>query len=561
MAEDQALLGGPGDDSIEMNEQQSSRLSFLQNSDVLRQVTMILVLAICLALAIFLLFWAKEPEMRPLGSMSTEELVETLDYLDLQKINYKVEGSTVLVSSEQYSDIKLQMTRAGLTEPVAAGEEILLNDMGFGVSQNLERERLKLSRERQLANAIMQMKSVNKAQVLLAIPKTNVFARQADKPSATVVVSLRRTNELPQEEVDSIVDMVASAVQGLVPSRVTVTDQHGRLLNSGSQDPLSAQTRKEFEIEQKREREYKDKIDSILIPVLGVGNYTAEVDVTMDFTSVEQTQKRFNPDLPAVRSELSVEDNSSGNGSIGIPGALTNQPPMDSDMPETSADARTSSSSGRSHKELTRNYELDTTVSHTRQQVGVVRRLSVSVAIDYLSGSGADGQVTREAREPAAINDIRRLLQGGIGFDLTRGDMLEVVSVPFTRPDLLAESDLPVWEQTWFWRAVRVGASVLVLIVLILAVIRPMLKRLMNGPEETDDLDLDLDAAMSAYDGGGDDLLSTDMESVDFGIRDGQLNLPDLHRDEDLLKAVRALVANEPDLAAMVIKDWVTNDG
>lgn len=557
----QALLAGPEDESMEVNEQQSSRLAFLQNSDVLRQVTMILVLAICLALAIFLLLWAKEPEMRPLGTMTTQELVETLDYLDLQKIDYKVEGSTILVSAEQYRDIKLGLTRAGLSEAPAAGEDILLNDMGFGVSQSLERERLKLSRERQLASAITQMKSISKAQVLLAIPKQNVFARQAEKPSATVVVSLRQTNTLPQEEVDSIVDMVASAVQGLVPSRVTVTDQHGRLLNSGSQDPLSAQTRKEFELEQKREREYKDKIDSILIPVLGVGNYTAEVDVTMDFSTLEQTQKRFNPDLPAVRSELSIEENSTGSGITGIPGALTNQPPMNSDLPEVAGQSRTSSTSGRSHKEVTRNYELDTTVSHSRQQVGVVRRLSVSVAVDYLTSTGVDGELTREARSEQAISDIRRLLQGGVGFDLTRGDMLEVVSVPFVRPDLIVESDLPVWEQSWFWRAMRIAASVIVLVVLILAVIRPMLKRLISGPEEHEDTDLDLDTALAAYDTESEDLLSTEMSNVDFGIRDGQLKLPDLHRDEDLLKAVRALVANEPDLAAMVIKDWVINDG
>ncbi len=349
MSQEQALLSSNNDgDSLEATEQQSSALSFLSNGDVLRQIIMILALAICLAMAVFLLMWAKEPEMRPLGTMTTPELVETLDFLDAQKIPYTIEGNTILVNAERYQDIKLQLRRSGLTDAPPAGEQILLNDMGFGVSQRLEGERLKLSRERQLATAIEQMKSISKAQVLLAIPKSNVFARREQQPSATVVVQLRSSNGLQQEEIDSIVDIVASAVQGLVPTRVTVTDQHGRLLNSGSQDPLSSRTRKEFEMERKREEEYKDKIDAIMIPIVGVGNYTAEVDVTLDFTAVEQTQKRFNPDLPAVRSEYTIEDNNVGAGAIGIPGALTNQPPLPAEIPEQAGGATTQAQSGSS---------------------------------------------------------------------------------------------------------------------------------------------------------------------------------------------------------------------
>jgi flagellar M-ring protein FliF len=164
-----------------------------------------------------------------------------------------------------------------------------MQDMGFGVSQRLERERLKHSREQQLARTIEELQDISRAKVLLAIPKENVFARVEKKPSATVVLTLRRGKTLNGEEVDSIVDIIASAVQGLEPSRVTVTDQNGRLLNSGSQDSLSARSRKEFEIERKREQEYLEKIDSILIPVLGLGNYTAQVDLTMDFSAVEET--------------------------------------------------------------------------------------------------------------------------------------------------------------------------------------------------------------------------------------------------------------------------------
>ncbi len=556
------LMNNEGAAALDEQEQKSSALGFLSNTDVLRQITLILGLTICLAIAVFILLWGKEPEMRPLGTFSTQELVSTLDYLDQQKIPYQVDGKSVLVSAENYADIRLRLTRAGLASSSEAsndGEAILLKDSSFGVSQRMESERLKLSRERQLASAIEQFQNVAKAQVLLAIPKDNVFARNERKPSATVVLSLKGA-ALGQGEVDSIVDMVASAVHGLEPTRVTVTDQNGRLLNSGSQDPLSAQTRKEFAMQQKQELEYKQKIDAILIPVLGADNYTAEVDLSLDFSQQEQTRKTYNPDLPAVRSEMTVEENSANGSNGGVPGALTNQPPAASNIPEQAAGGEGGTgSSGRSRKEATRNFELDTTVSHIRRQQGGIRRMTVSVAVDYKATPGAEGAVTREARSQAELDTLRRLLSGGLGFDVTRGDTLEVVAIPFNRPELEAVADMPIYEQPWFWRAVRIAASVLVIIVLIVTVVRPMLKRLLY-PDAKPEGELDFDNHTVL---GGDDelsLLAAQAESEPvFGVRDGHLKLPDLHRDEDLLKAVRALVANEPDLAAQVIKEWVTN--
>ncbi|WP_068976697.1 flagellar basal-body MS-ring/collar protein FliF [Aeromonas sp. EERV15] len=566
MATDQngdLLINDEGTAALDENEQKSSALGFLSNTDVLRQITLILGLAICLAIAVFILLWGKEPDMRPLGTYSTQELVKTLDFLDQQKIPYEVDGKSVLVNAESYPTIQLALTRAGLANVVDAtngGEDILLKDSSFGVSQRMESERLKLSRERQLASAIEQFQNVAKAQVLLAIPKDNVFARNERKPSATVVLNLKGA-ALGQGEVDSIVDMVASAVHGLETTRVTVTDQNGRLLNSGSQDPVSAQTRKEFAMQQKQEIEYKQKIDAILIPVLGADNYTAEVDLSLDFSQQEQTRKTYNPDLPAVRSEMTMEENSANGSSGGVPGALSNQPPAASNIPEqaATADGASAAASGRSRKEATRNFELDTTVSHTRRQMGGIRRMTVSVAVDYKAVPGADGAVTREARSQAEIDTLRRLLSGGLGFDVTRGDTLEVVAIPFNRPELESVADLPIYEQPWFWRAVRIAASVLVIIVLIVTVVRPMLKRLLY-PDAKPEGEVDFDNHTVL---GGDDelsLLSAQVEGDQvFGVRDGQLKLPDLHRDEDLLKAVRALVANEPDLAAQVIKEWVTN--
>ncbi len=549
---------------IANEEQKSGFLSSLSNVDVLRQVTLILALAICLAIAVFIIVWASEPDYRPLGKMQTEELIQTLDFLDAQKIDYRLEGDVVYVVEEEYQDIKLKLKRSGLQVDggPTEGQDILLTDMGFGVSQRVESERLKYSREQTLARTIEELHSIMRAKVLLAIPKENVFARHEKKPSATVVLTLKRGSVLSSEEIDSVVDMVASAVQNLEPNRVTVTDQNGRLLNSGSQNDLSSRTRKEYEIEQKRESEYLEKIDTILIPVIGLGNYTAQVDVTMDFTSVEQTQKRYNPDLPAVRSEMTLETNSLGGVAAGIPGALTNQPPLDSNIPEEATNGEANASPSKSHRESTRNYELDTTISHTRQQTGVIRRLSVSVAVDYIASTNAEtGEVTHEPRPVAELANIRRLLQGGIGFDVQRGDTLEVVAMPFVREDLGEIAEPPLFEQPWFIKLVKLILGAAIIIILIIAVVRPMLRKLIY-PEEVVD-DFSEDTLSSGVDLGDEtlDMLSNDFDASAVGFSsDGTLMLPDLHQDEDVLKAVRALVANEPILSAQVVKAWLNED-
>ncbi len=360
-------------------------------------------------------------------------------------------------------------------------------------------------------------------------------------------------------EVKSIVDIVASAVQGLEPYRVTVTNSNGRLLNSGSQGAESARSRKEYELEQKRESAYIEKIDSILIPVLGLGNYTAQADVSMDFTSVEQTQRSYNPDLPAIRSEMTTEENSVGGFIAGIPGALTNQPPADANIPERANGSSTQQSPGRSHKEETRNYELDTTVSYTKQQVGMIRRLSVSVALDYVTTTAADGTESIAPRAQAELLDIRRLLQGGIGFDVTRGDSLEVVSIPFNREDEYTVIDVPFWEDPRFLPLIKLGGGIFIIALLILVVVRPMVRKLINP----DGLKSDEVGADQGLDLGDEtiSLLGDEFDESQVGFAaDGTFMLPDLHKDEDILKAVRALVANEPELSSQVVKNWMMLD-
>ena len=550
----------------EAEEKPASRVdSMLGNLDLLRQVILVLSVAICVALIVLVVSWIKEPEMRPLGTYETAELIPILDHFDQKQIPYTLDGNTIRVPAENYASVKLELTRAGLNERVAEGDDILLQDMGFGVSQRLEQERLKLSRERQLARAIEQIRQVRKAQVLLAMPKQSVFVRHNQEASATVFLTLGGSGSLGQQEVDSIVDMVATAVPGLKPTRVTVTDQHGRLLSSGTEDPSATAQRKEYELERKQEQALRDKIDAILIPVLGLGNYTSQVDVSMDFSAVEETHKQYDPTTASTRSEFTLEDYNNGKTVAGIPGALSNQPPSDSAIPQDVAELQSGKSgdNGSVHRESTRNYELDTTIRHKRAQTGTIDRQTVSVAIDYKSVvDPKTGDTTRVPLSDAELSKISRLLKGGVGFSAARGDVLEVVAMPFAVPEQETVADLPVWEHPSFNTWVRWLAAALVIVVVMLVLVRPAMRKLLYPNQAADGTPLDEHGRPILARGDGVELLGGELDGVDaLELSSNNMDLPNLHRDEDLLKAVRALVANEPDLAAQVVRSWVNEDG
>nr|WP_237668246.1 MULTISPECIES: flagellar basal-body MS-ring/collar protein FliF [unclassified Vibrio] len=558
-------MADPGTDmetqNPDLDEKSSSKFDMaIGDLDLLRQVVLVLSISICVALIVMLFFWVKEPEMRPLGAYETEELIPILDYLDQQKLTYKLDGNTVMVASSEYNNLKLDMVRAGLNQGSQAGDDILLQDMGFGVSQRLEQERLKLSRERQLSKAIEEMKQVRKARVLLALPKQSVFVRHNQEASASVFLTLKSGNTLKQEEVDSIVDMVASAVPGMKPTRITVTDQHGRLLSSGSQDPASAARRKEQELERKQEQALREKIDSVLIPILGLGNYTAQVDVVLDFSAVEQTRKRFDPNTPSTRSEYTLEDYNNGNVVAGVPGALSNQPPADASIPQDVAQMKDGSLLGQGsvHKEATRNFELDTTISHERRQTGVINRQTVAVAVKNRAVVNPDsGETTYQPLSESEISAIRQVLIGAVGYDEGRGDLLNVLSMQFAEPEVAQLSDVPIWEHPNFNDWVRWFASALVIIVVVVVLVRPAMKKLLNPTADNDDDQAYGPDGLPIGADGETSLIGSDIESSDLFEFGSSIDLPNLHKDEDVLKAVRALVANEPELAAQVVKNWM----
>ncbi|MDO4676174.1 MAG: flagellar basal-body MS-ring/collar protein FliF [Anaerobiospirillum succiniciproducens] len=550
---------------------------FLRNGEILRKLIILGFLVLFLTGAVFGLLSLQAnnsaASQRSIGRYTPEELGKVIDFLSLQGYNYTLNGDNVLVHVDDYAMVREAMLRNGVAiNKIAEQDALIMKDNGFGVSQRLESERIKHSRELQLANAITRINGVEHATVLLAIPRDNVFARSQQRPSAAVVVTLQQGAYLSPDNVNSIRFTVSSSVHNMLAKDVTVTDQHGRLLsdNTGANAKGEDRLQKEFEMRTLREAQYRDKLDTILRPMLGDGNYSAEVDVTLDTTIEEETRQFFNPDNQAVRSEtLREEIGGKEEGTpFGVPGSLSNQPPANATIPQQLRDGTAMESDSAKDKnenrEAVRNYEVDTTVRHTIRPTNSVQRLTVSVAVDYLRQTGADGAVTYVPRTQEELDKIAALVRGGLGLNETRGDFVNVATIEFPHNDVTPA--LPWWQQEAFLRILRIAGAVLIILVLVVFVVRPMVNRLLRGKSAADiELEQQLELDNGSALGGEDDLnlIAAQNELADqiYNInREGGIELPNLHRDEDLLNAVRTLVSNEPQLSAEVLRDWINSD-
>ncbi|SPT70755.1 flagellar basal-body MS-ring/collar protein FliF [Anaerobiospirillum thomasii] len=551
---------------------------FIHHGEVLRKFIIFGFLVLFIAGAIFGLVSIQSSQSdsayRQLGQYTPSQIGSVLDFLDTEGYQYQLRANnTIDVLADDYSKVSEMLLRRGIALPKEKtddGNSIIMSDSGFGVSQRLEGERIKHGREVQLARAIERIEGVDHATVLLAIPKENVFAREKQRPSAAVVVTLKNGAYLSPENVNSIRFMVASSVHNLLAKDVSVTDHTGRLLSamnasSGADNKLQ----REFEMRTMREAQYRSKLETILTPMLGYGNYSAEVDVTLDTTLEEETRQMYNPDNQAVRSETLREEKGADEvvNPYGVPGSLSNQPPANAAIPQQlkdgTANAANSSKDSKESREAVRNYEVDTTIRHTTRPTNVVSRLTVSVAVDYVRNVSPEGAVSYAPRSQEDLNKIADLVRGGLGLDERRGDVVHVETVSFPHADEMPA--LPWWQQESFYRIARIAGAVIVILILILFVIRPMIQKLLsNKKEENLDLDYSEMDDEPALEGNDDlNLIAAGRELSDrvYSInREGSIVLPNLHKDEDLLKAVRTLVSNEPELSSEVVREWLNSD-
>jgi flagellar M-ring protein FliF len=544
-----------------------------------KQLALMLGLAFSVAIGVAVVLWSQTPSYgRLFSEIGEKDVADVLQVLDTQGIKYKVESGSgaILVPAGQVDEVKLKLAAQGLPRNNSLGYELLDKEQGLGSSKSVEMVRFQRALEGEIARTIMTIQNVKSARVLLALPVQSVFVRERKKPSASVVVNLYQGRSLDKGQIESIIHLVASSVPQLEAEQVTVVDQKGQLLSSNDASSEVNLTSKQFEYKKNIEQYLMNGIKNILSPLVGGDGMRTQISADVDFSVTDKTQEMFNPDLPALRSEQTSEEKSTLSPVQGIPGALSNQPTAAGTAPQTTSPATpgstdsSTSAPGSATKQATRNFELDKTITHTRNASGLLRRLSVAVVVDDKHSVQTDGSIKNQSYSQEDINRFSDLVKQAVGFDSSRGDQVTVTNVAFKIPDEMeALPDLPIWKQSWFLDLMKQVTAVLVVLFLLVGVLRPTMKRLGGRTEEEIKAALLAEAEAQAATAGGK--VSYDENGVPIAVpaapESANLGLPNDMADmllldmpqsyEHRLEYVKRLVDDDPKIVAQVIKTWI----
>lgn len=539
----------------------------------IRPLLLLLGIAAAVAAGVTVVLWWRGPNWSLLyGNLSDSDAGSVVQALQTASIEYKLDTSSgaIMVPAERVHEARLQLAGQGLPQGKNASLELMSKDPGFGVSQFMENARYQYALEGELARTISSLQAVEAARIHLALPQQSAFVHDRRPASASVLLQLRAGHRLQSEQVSAIVHLVASSIPELDSDNVTVVDQQGRLLSS-PKNSEAAITAEQFEAAHRVEDNYIEHIEKLIAPLVGDGRVHAQVTVDLDSGASEEAHEQYKPDSAIVRSEQSAEEIShSGSAAAGgIPGALTNQPPPGGAVgaavggasanskpaatPTGAASANAAAASAAANvaaaamtpentsKQSTRNFEIDRTVSYSRQPAGRVKRVTVAVLIDNMRQVGADGKAVERPLTKTEMDDITRLVKDAVGFDQARGDSVNVVNQPLQPQvvETLKPEVIPLWQRPWLRDVVRLVLGALVLVALALGVLRPLIKNLSTHA-------LSVSPGLLPADGRGQD------ERLMMSAAPGQ----PLAYEQQLVQA-RGLVTQDPKRVAQVVKTWV----
>ncbi len=537
------------------------RIVSLARAPWARQLLTLVGLAAAIAVGFASVLWIREPDYRPLASeyQNVDSAVVT-GILDDMGADYRIErDGIIVVASDDLYRAQLKLAEAGAVKNATPGFELLDDQPRFGTSQFMESARFRQGLEGELARTIMAINGIRRARVHLAIPRQSALLRAERQASASVTLSLLPGAELTPGQVKAITRLVAGAVPGLSASAVTVVDQNSRLLSAPDEGANSAET-EQLEYIRQREQALQRKIHNVLAPIVGVHRFSAEVSVDVDFTWVEETEERFDPEKGVVLSEKMLDEQRvAERPPAGIPGAVSNQPPAISEAPETLqravAGQVAAASGAHTRSESLRNYEHNRTISHRRYPVGEIRRQTVSVLVDDRLTPGEDGSPSTSPWSAEQLAHIEALVKSAVGFDESRGDVVAVVNstffVPMEEPEPTPEPLVPVDKLLLYG---GIGLSLLLGIVAF-----RLLRSSAERPESTNfEATLALpepkDFDDTLLEGVLDDVVSLGTESVDAPMANSAINYV------RQLEAIRTLIHYDAARVAEVVKNWVADE-
>jgi flagellar M-ring protein FliF len=544
------------------------RQSFFQTSFG-RNIVLGVGAAIVLAIMAAVWMWSQQPEYRILFANFTDRdggaITASLDQMAV-KYKFSEGGTAILVPSNQVHDVRLKLAAQGLPKGGNVGFELMENQK-LGVSQFLEQVNYQRSLEGELARSIQSLAAVSAARVHLALPKPSVFVRDAQKPTASVLLNLQSGRTIDAAQVSAIVHLVASSVPELPPSNVTVVDQAGNLLSDTSK-PAGAKNLDPNQLKyvMQLQQGIVKQVESLIIPLVGQGNVRAEATADVDFAQVDTAAEMYKPNSPpaasAIRSQQSSEAATPGSAASGVPGALSNQPPGTATAPITAGAPAASAApgAGPSRKDSTTNYEVDKTVRFEQRPMGGIKRLSVGVVVNYRRIVDArTGKVTIKALTAAEVAQINDLVKEAMGFSKERGDTLNVTNAPFDGVDKPSD---PAPKLDW-WRdpdniamakeIAKFALAAIVLTYLFFRILRPMMRPIFRKLDEiTEVAPLPSQPVLTADQELQAVIARTQLEEMEATQAQG-------YREN--LQMAKNLAKEDPRIVANVVKAWVgTNE-
>lgn len=549
------------------------REAFDRLSSQQKMLLMVAVAAI-VALLIGTLLWSRQPDYKVLFSnLAEKDGGAIIAVLEQQNIPHKMSDSgAILVPAERVHEIRLKLASTGLPRGGSVGFELMENQK-FGVSQFAEQVNYQRGLEGELARTIQSIGAVQSARVHLAIPKPSVFVREEQKPTASVLLTLYPGRALEAAQIAGITHLVASSVPQLPTANVTVIDQTGALLSrlksqltEAGLDPAQL----------KYVRDVEDgiikRIEDILKPVLGTDNFKVQVAADIDFSQIEQTAESYRPnstpESTSIRSQQNSETASVSQASGGVPGALTNQPPVPATAPLTAPPTGNGASQGQggpangrvdiaginaplsaagqplnTAKNATINYEVDKTIRHTRQAIGGIRRLSAAVVVNHRQETDKDGKSVVRALPEAEMKQINDLVREAMGYSKERGDTLSIANSPFTLTEK-ADNGIPFYkdpENIAFGREILKYLLIAALIAfLYFRMVQPLLKAMFPPPPEP--VAADTEAGIFAGEGDAGEEGEETVEIDHYAVK---------------VQKARDIAQNDPKVVANIIKDWM----
>ena len=568
----------------------SANMSALPAS--LRPLLLLIGIAAAVAAGVWIVLWSKGPTYSLLyASLSAQDEAQIAQALDAAQIPYKLDSATsgIEVPAERLDEARLKLAGQGLTDNDSFAA--LEKSSGFGVSQFMEDVRYQHALEMELARTIASLQPVAGARVNLAEPHQSVFVSDNRTASASVFVELKPGATLESEQVQAIINLVASSVPNLSPGAVTVVDQQGRLLSAPSGHDPYAMDEREYDMVHRMETDYARRIEALLSPLVGPGLVHAQVVAELNLGTAEQAKEQYTPNSQIVRSEQTSEQSNGGAAGGGVPGSLSNEPPTPGvAVPQpltqssatagqngaaagaTPASASAAPAPGAANaaqptaaagqpplepvggigapgdktisRDVTRNYEIDRTLNYTSQPAGTVRRLTVAVLIGDRTVTGTDGKTKKVPLSSDDLTRVTQLVKDAVGFDATRGDSVSVVNESLDADSAPATPEgnfqaPPLWQSPFAWTLLRIVAGFVVVLVLVLSVLRPLVKSLVSPVRLAP---------------------AQPLPTAPAALPHGQGQGASAVSHEQQLSQARSLVSQDPKRVAQVVRGWVGSD-